>query len=313
MMSRILLLSLLWVLPACTKPGPSESSPSAPAASLRPAPTAPVAAQTGECPLAVVPGTALGPIRIGETPAELAQHGLPLKPKSKHETTEFFEVGPYHAKLCGGKVVDVWIDDLRTAPDCITIAGKKLERNIAREQLVAMFADCKQAPPRTGGQFEECEQGGVRIGWGMGDFIQLRVAKKGTRLDDSCEMLLDDGTQVPLGASEKAKMLQKVIDLDLLAPFWHREVPGRDPLKLIENDLVADKPELTIFGSKVVYLRRQDAEQKRLPFFEFTKVSSTATKARIEFRFPVEGVVGHVEFEKRGDDWQLSAKQVAER
>lgn len=272
-----------------------------------------MAPQRGECPLAIVPGGSLGPIRIGETAADLAQHGLPAKSKSKHGTTEFFEVGPYHAKLCGGKVVDVWIDDLRVAPDCATVAGKKLERSVGREQLVAMFADCKPAPPRTGGQFEECEQGGVRIGWGMGDFIQVRVAKRGTRLDDTCEMLLDDGAPVPLGAGEKAKMFQKVIDLDLLAPFWHREAPGRDPLKVIANDVAADQPDLTIFGSKVVYVKREDAEQKKLPFFEFTKLSSTATRARIEFRFLAEGVVGHVEFEKRHDDWQLSAKQVAER
>ncbi len=176
-----------------------------------------------------------------------------------------------------------------------------------------MFADCKDAPPRTGGSFKECEQSGVRIGWGMGDFIQVRVAKKGTRLDDTCEMLLDDGKLVVVGAAAKSKMLQKVLDLDLLAPFWHCEQSGRDPLKLIDNDVVSDKPELSIFGSKVVYVPKEEAEKKKLPYFEITKLAASATKARIEFRFPVEGVVGHVEFEKRFDDWHLSDKHVVER
>ncbi|MBI3201674.1 MAG: hypothetical protein HYZ29_09040 [Myxococcales bacterium] len=301
-------------LGACTKPSPSESTPSAPPVAAAPAQAAPSGpAQSGECPMAIVPGVALGPIRIGETPAELARHGLPVKATSSYDSTEFYEVGPYHAKLCGGKVVDAWIDDLRKAPDCVTVGGKKLERTIDRLQLIGLFSGCKDAPPRTGGDFKECESGGLRVGWGMGEFIQIRVGKKGTRLDDSCEMLLDDGKPVALPAAEKAKMLQKVLDLDLLAPFWHREQPGRDPLKVIENEATADKPDLTIFGSKVIWVKKGDAQQQKLPFFEFEKLTASATKARLEFRFPVEGVVGHAEFEKRGDNWYPSDKQVAER
>lgn len=267
----------------------------------------------GQCPLELRPGISLGPLRIGESRAELEQHGLPVKPTSKHEATEFVEVGPFHVELCGGKVVDIWLDDLRQAPDCLTFAGKKIERSIAREQLLALFSDCKPAPPRTGGEFMECEQSGVRVGWGMGDFIQLRIAKAGTRLDDTCEMLLDDGKPVPISAEEKAKLLQQVIDLDVLAPFWHRDLPGRDPLNVLQNELVSGTPPLTLFGSKVVYVDRGLAEKKKLPFFEFTKLSSSQTKTRIEFRFPVEGVVGHAEFEKRHDEWRLTEKNVAER
>lgn len=315
-MSRLVLSGCIALcLAACSKPAPSEAGPSGPSAAPSPAPTpsSVAAPRTGECPIAIEPGVALGPIRIGESRAELEQHGLPVKSTSKHDTTELVEVGPFHAELCGGKVVDVWLDDLRKAPDCVTLAGKKIERDVAREAFIALFADCKDAPPRTGGSFKECEQSGVRIGWGMGDFIQVRVAKKGTRLDDTCEMLLDDGKPVPLDAAAKAKMLQKVLDLDLLAPFWHREQPGRDPLKLIDNDVVSDKPELSIFGSNVVYVPKEEAEKKKLPYFEITKLAASATKARIEFRFPVEGVVGHVEFEKRFDDWHLSDKHVVER
>ena len=313
MRSRLPIL-LAFALNACPKPSPSESSPSAPAVSTQPpAPAASAPLQTGECPLAVVPGVSLGPVRIGETPSDLGQHGLLAKSTSKYQATEFFEVGPYHAKLCGGRVVEVWIDDLRKAPDCVSVGGKKVERTIDRQQLIAMFAGCQDAPPRTGGEFKECESGALRIGWGMGEFIQIRVGKKGTRLDDSCEMLLDDGTPVALPAAERTKMLQKVLDLDLLAPFWHRGEPGRDPLKVIENDATADRPELTIFGSKVVWVKKADAEKQKLPYFEIEKLTASATKTRLDFRFPVEGVVGHAEFEKRGDSWYLSGKQVAER
>jgi len=303
---------------ACQKPSAREAAPSAASSSPGAGPTPSSAAtpsppQVGECPIAIQPGVALGAIRVGETREDLERHGLPVKSTSKHESTEFLEVGPFHVELCGGKVVEVWLDDLRKAPDCVSLGGKRLDRAVAREALIAMFSDCKDAPPRTGGSFAECEASGVRIGWGMGDFIQLRVAKKGTRLDDTCEMLLDDGKPVPLPVVVKTKMLQKVLDLDLLAPFWHRDQPGRDPLKVIANDVVADRPELTIFGSKVVYVSKADAETQKLPYFELTKLSASATKARVEFRFPVEGVIGHAEFEKRFDDWGLSARHVSER
>lgn len=302
-------------LVACSKPGPAQAGPPGPSAAPASAPSSSVvsAAQTGECPLELRPGVSLGPIRIGESRAEVEQHGLSVKSTSKHDSVEFLEVGTFHVELCGGKVVDVWLDDLRKAPDCVAFGGRKIDRTISREQLIALFSDCRDAPPRTGGEFKECEQSGVRIGWGMGDFIQLRVAKKGTRLDDTCEMLLDDGKPVPLSTEAKAKMFQKLLDLDLLAPFWHPEQPGRDPLKLVENQVVAGQPELTIFGSKVVYVDKAEAQRQKLPFFEITRLTSSATKARIEFQFPVEGVVGHVEFEKRFDDWQLTGKEVAER
>lgn len=296
----------------CSRPAPSEPGPSGPSATPATAP-APSVARTGECPIDIVPGVSLGAIRVGESRAEVERHGLVVESTSKHGSTEFLEVGPFHVELCGGKVVDVWLDDLRKAPDCVSLRGKKIERTVDRDAFISSFSDCKDAPPRTGGSFKECEESGVRIGWGMGDFIQLRVAKKGTRLDDTCEMLLDDGKPVALSSEAKAKMFQKVLDLDLLAPFWHREQPGRDPLKVIDNDVVAAKPELTIFGSKVVYVSKDEAEKKKLPYFELTKLTSSATKARVEFRFPVEGVFGHVEFEKRFDEWHLSGKHVAER
>jgi len=256
---------------------------------------------------------ALGPVRVGHRRAELDALGLPVKPLSTHGPTEFVEVGIFHAKLCGGSVVDTWIDDLRSAPDCVQVAGKKVERSLARESFIALFSRCKAAPPRTGGEFRECEDGGVRIGYGMGDFLQVRVAKKGTGLDDSCEMLLDDGASVPLPDDVRAKLLQKTLDLDLLAPFWHRDQPGRDPLHVIENDVTKGRPALSIFGSPVVYVTRAEAEKKKLPFFEYTSLASSATKTTIELRFPPEGVVGKVVFLKRFDDWQLEEKHVAER
>ena len=292
-------------------PAPAASS-SAPTASVMPPAAGPLATAPG-CPLAIRPGTSLGPVRLGATRAELENLGVPIKSTSKQDQTEFLEVGPIQVELCGGKVVDTWLDDLRKAPDCVTVDGKKIRLDIEREKFEALFLDCRTLPPRIGGAFVECAKGGVRVGHGLGEFIQVRVAPEGSKLDTTCAMILDDGGHVPIDAAVRAKLLQRTLDLDLLAQHWHRNEPGRDPLQVVANAVVKDEPPLTMFGSPVVFERRAKLDAKNLPYFLFTKLESSATKTTIRFRFPAEGVVGYVVFVKRGDEWSLEKKHVAEQ
>jgi hypothetical protein len=321
---RSLLLLALFSSSACDRTkSPSSAGPDAPSMTTSTSSTAspsasvaetPLPAQKGECPMEIYPGRGLGPVRIGQRREELESLGLPVKEVSpQHGTTEFVEVGPIHVELCGGVVVEAWLDDLRKAPECIRYAGKTVDRTQTRDQFISLFSDCKETPPRIGGTFKACNQGGVRIGWGMGDFIQVRVARTGSRMDESCEMILDDGGGVPLPADTTAKLLQKTLDIDLLAKFWHSDLKGRDPLRIAKSNALKDTPALTMFGAPVVWIDRAEAEKKKLPYFEFTKIESSATKTRIEFRYPVEGVVGNVVFLKRFDDWTLDEKNVAER
>lgn len=302
---------LLVALAGCERTKPTAGE----AADARAAPTTSAAsapAQKGQCPIEIRSGEALGPIRIGQKRGALSELGLPVKSVNQSGEMEFVEVGPFHVELCGGAVVDTWIEDLRTAPDCVSVSGKKVDRAMARDAFIGLFPSCKPLPPRKGGSFVECD-GGVRIGWGMGELIQVRVVKKGSSIDDSCENLLDDGKPVELPGATRAELLQKVLDLAQLAPFWHSDLPGRDPLRVLENDIVKDAPKLSMFGNPVVYVARSEAEQKKLPYFELTRLESGATKTRIEFRYPVEGVVGHAVFVKRGESWFLEEKEVAER
>jgi hypothetical protein len=107
--------------------------------------------------------------------------------------------------------------------------------------------------------------------------------------------------------------LQQTLDIDRLAPFWHSNLPGRDPLRVVETEAVSGTPKLTMFGNPVSYVSRATAYKDKKPYFEFKSVSSSATKTTIEFSYPVEGVIGKTVFEKRHDSWQLVDKQVAER
>jgi hypothetical protein len=153
----------------------------------------------------------------------------------------------------------------------------------------------------------------VRFGYGMGTFLQVRVGPKGSDLDAECADLADDGRPVPLPLAERDALLQRVLDLDILSPYWHPDLPGRRPLRVAATGPLAG-PEapttLTIFGGPVVF-EPPAAGQRDL--FEFTAVESSARRVHITFRYGPEGLQGSVRFQRRGNQWLLVEKQVAER
>ncbi len=259
------------------------------------------------------PGESLGPIRLGMARADLDKLGLPIEKKSDDGTTSFLKVGAFEVELCAGKVVEAWLDDLRQAPSCLVFGSHEIAKDLPRKDVIAKFSDCGELPPRTGGSFTQCESGGIRLGYGMGDFLQVRVTQRGIDIDDTCEMRLDDGKIVALPPEELAPLLQKTLDLDLLAPFWHSEKPGRDPLRVLQTDAVRAAPKLTMFGNQVTYVTRDQASTDKKPFFDFYRVTSSSTRVTIFFRYRVEGVVGKTLFKKRGGEWTLDEKHVGER
>jgi hypothetical protein len=262
------------------------------------------------CPIAIVPGASMGPIRLGDDRAALDVLGLPVEELSSHEDTAIVRVGPYAVELCGGEVAEIWVDDLRGLTDCVTLAGVPLPRDEPREAVIARLSTCREAPPRDGGSFVECEAGGVRIGWGMGAFLQIRVGPPGSALDDECAHRLDDGTPVPLDPAERDALIGQVVDLDVLRDYWHPEVPGRQPLRIVLGEHTAGRPELRKFGTPVVYV---EAARPSEPALEITRLRSTKTRATIEFAYAVEGVSGHAVFVRRHGEWRLEDRTLVER
>lgn len=306
--TRLVLFSVSALLATSCQKSPSPSVDQSP--SVSPSATSSTL-QKGSC-LELVPGKSLGPVRLGMTREELAKLALPIEEKSKHEGTEFLKVGAYQVELCGGKVVEVWLEDLRAAPSCLAFGEKSITKDLPRERVIREFGECKELPPRKGGSFTECEGGGLRLGYGMGDFLQVRVTERDSKIDDSCEMRLDDGGAVALAPDVLTKLLQQTLDIDTLAPFWHSNLKGRDPLRVAREN-VPNGAKLTMFGNPVKLVSRATALGDKQPYFEFARITSSATKTTIEFSYPVEGVVGKTVFEKHGNDWRLVEKDVAER
>lgn len=270
------------------------------------------------CPLAIVPGVSLGPVGLGETLEDLRRGGLGLENVTEGHADVLVptDAGPpakLGATVCAGKVIDVWLDDLRLAPPCVTLDGKAVAGTIAREELESRLGDCGPSAPRIGGAFERCAGGGAYVGHGLGTFLQLRVRPKDYPFDDACSYATEDGALVEATAAERTTLLKATLNLSELAPYWHPSHPGRDPLRLVRTSLVSEQP-LTMFGSPVVWIDEKDAA-KGSAYFKLTKLETTRTTAVVGFAYPVEGVSGVATFKRRdpSETWRLERATVSER
>lgn len=282
-----------------TEPGGSEEAP----------PSA--------CPLAIKPGVSLGPIRLDMSRAELEKTKLPLESVMKDEQTEIIGAGPlFKVELCGGKVHQVWIDDLRKVPDCVSLSGKPIRRDIPRKRFLAKVRGCKELPV-TGSVSMACEEGGLVVGYGMGglgglvegdgmdDFLQIRIAHDGADLYDDCRHALDDGHPVMLSDEDFVSLLEQTLDLEALSNYWHVREPGRRPLHVLLPGGELRTPSIQKFGEPVVFDNKE-------PGFVITEISASETRVRFDFKYAVEGISGHTLFKKSGDMWILDDSEVSE-
>jgi len=102
--------------------------------------------------------------------------------------------------------------------------------------------------------------------------------------------------------------LQKTLEVDALAPYWHDK---SHPMKIALTDVVKDKPVLSMFGLPVVYVDAS-AEPRA---FRFTKVVlESGRSAKVELKYPREGLFGQVEFTHDAQGgWAVQSRSIAER
>jgi len=112
---------------------------------------------------------------------------------------------------------------------------------------------------------------------------------------------------------KSAVILQAVLDMKELDQYWHAEQSGRKPLQVVVTDAVAMRPPITKFGMPVQYISAEDAG-KSPAYFEFTGIFYDAEdRARIEFAYPAEGIIGSATLELRAQMWQIIDRSIRER
>lgn len=103
----------------------------------------------------LIPGKAIGPIQLGQR-----EEDLPRQAKVAHGVGSLDGV---HFRIAGGKVDDVWVDDLAGFPHELTSRGKSIPRTATLESLKALFGECTEVEGVLGGVFYNCKAG-VTIG-----------------------------------------------------------------------------------------------------------------------------------------------------
>jgi hypothetical protein len=268
--------------------------------------------------MAIEPGVALGPVELGYTRADLEALGLPITVVSAAGGSKmpvtFLKVGMIEVELLEDKVIEAWIEDLRKAPDCVTFRGAPVGPTVPREQLEATVGTCAATPGRIGGAFERCANGGLYIGHGLGDFLQIRVRPQGDDLDldNLVARLSDDGMPVILTASTRARALEQLLDARELSPFWHSSLPGRSPLRIVEHSDFAEKPSFRMFGDPIRWIPEHDA-LPQTAFLRIRRFAATASRLEVEVEYPIEGLRASAAFRPSGSEWTLDRVVVAER
>ncbi len=308
-----------------TTPG----TPAAPAVSVAPSgsplsrlvPPAQAVARTTTS-LAIVPGVSFGPVALGETLADLEKAGLTVV-RDDMRSKDFAHIDlpestrdqprRLNLRLCEDRIVDIRIDDLRKTVTPVTYAGNPIAPTTPFEEVARLFGNCLPEEHNIGGSNLACSGGGVILGHGMGEFLQLRVFPRGFDLHDTCEIATDDGSPVVLSEATRTKMLEKILVDRSISPYWHVDRPGRDPLRIVKTPLVPAVP-LTMFGSPVVWIEAADA-RPGTAFLTVTRIDATRTRARLEYTYPIEGVTGTLTFRHQspGDDWTVEKSEVRER
>jgi hypothetical protein len=117
----------------------------------------------------IVPGRSIGAVALGS----------PIESLPKGSTVREFD-GSYMGISFthkGGKIDDVWIDDLKKLHHPFRWAGKEVPRHAKLKALKALFGPCQTIPGLKGGMAFKCDSG-LTLGCdfhGTGSFVQIRL------------------------------------------------------------------------------------------------------------------------------------------
>ena len=108
------------------------------------------------------------------------------------------------------------------------------------------------------------------------------------------------------------QLAQLAIDLPALEKYYHPDLPGRKPLCVVQNQLLAGDVSLTKFGQPVRRVPPAEAGSGT-PCIEFTRIEVTGDSATVEFAYKVEGIRATAQYRKSGDSWRLENHKLTEK
>lgn len=120
----------------------------------------------------IEPGVSIGKVSLGQ-----AVGSLPGPEKQENGTVT---VPPgISASIKDGRVVDIWLEDIRALAMPVIVAGVTIPPDAPLERIKELLGPCQEVPVK-GGMFFNCKAG-VAIGTdflGEGRFVQVRVGPR---------------------------------------------------------------------------------------------------------------------------------------
>lgn len=120
----------------------------------------------------------------------------------------------------------------------------------------------------------------------------------------------------PAAAEDVQAVLQLVVDDEALQPFLHLEEPGRFPLRIAfgANVNMVSGVELSKLSKPVEVVDSSAASDPKQPAILITEVTIEGDRARVAYRYKVEGLHGSATLAKtKQGRWELVNSMVTER
>ncbi len=117
----------------------------------------------------IIPGRSIGAVALGASTESLPKGATVGELDGSYMGISFTHKG--------GKIDDVWIDDLRRMRHPVQWAGKEVPRHAKLKALKELFGPCQMVPGLKGGMAFKCDSG-LTLGCdfhGTGSFVQIRI------------------------------------------------------------------------------------------------------------------------------------------
>jgi hypothetical protein len=173
-------------------------------------------------------------------------------------------------------------------------------------QPAASADDVAQSADENAGVNEEAATEGSEAAAGGGD--------SAARADDSAAA--DDARSESASVDDVQAVLQLVIDDDALQPFLKLEEPGRFPLRIAFGAEVQNTSgiALTKMTKPVEVVDSSAASDPKQPAILITALNVAGDRARVTYRYKVEGVHGSASLAKaKNGQWELVNSTLTER
>ena len=116
--------------------------------------------------------------------------------------------------------------------------------------------------------------------------------------------------------TDTTHILEAIINLPQLSPFYHNELAGRTPLVIVKNSIITKAYDLKKFSTKVVFLTPEQIARNKLKAYLVVKMLHLDTRsqqAQVLFEYPIEGILGKITLKKQHHNWIVVQSEVAEK